>query len=152
MYIQRCKNPRGILHLTGNNVINIKIMKIKINEFYSRTMFPSLIMGKAKDGMFEKSITEVQAKINNTTLPLINVAKVEWTELGKNGNFHVGTYGHLGIADIDIIKSDEQFNRYSFCIMFSYVPENVKFEDALHNAIENSDWESLCKKWYIGDL
>ena len=125
-------------------------MKIKIEEIYSRSMFPSLIMGKPKDGMYEKSLEGIKKLLPNYN-PIINVSEVKWVVLynGDGKQLGYGTYGHITGVGIEISEGDD---RYSFSVIFNFVPEIEKLEDKIQSVLEQIDWKDKVLKWNIGDL
>jgi hypothetical protein len=125
-------------------------MKIKIEEIYSRTMFPGLMMGKPKDGMYEKSLEGIMKLLPDYN-PIINVSEVKWVNFYGDDGKHLGhgSWGHITGVGIEISEGDD---RYSFSVIFNFVPEIEKLEDKIQVVLDQIDWRSQSVKWDIGDL
>lgn len=135
-------------------------MKLKILEIHSKEMFPGLMLGKPKDGMYEKSLTKIIKlfgietpdisdipNINN--VPVFNLSGVKWEDIYDNGKYSgYGTWGHITGTEIEI---SDKYDIYSFIMIFNYYPEKEKLEDKVSQVINEIDWENKSFKWSIGD-
>lgn len=130
----------------------INTMKIKIEVVHSKEMFPGLMMGKPKDGMFEKSLEGIKKLLPNYN-PIINISEVKWTHLVdtdySKGIIGHGTWGHITGVGLSITDGEDF---YDFSVIFNFVPEKEKLEDAIHDAINKVDWKNLAHKWDADDF
>jgi len=117
--------------------------KIRIEEIYSKDMFPGLIIGKPKVGMYEKSLAEIK-KFLGGHLPITNVSETKWTMLGG-----YGSWGHICGVKIQISDGDD---RYSFSVIFNFLPEKQQLENRINEVLSEIDWKTNSLKWDIGDL
>jgi len=125
-------------------------MKVKINEIYSKKMFAGLIMGKPKDGMYEKSLEEIKELLVDD-IPIINLSKTKWLDIKKSTKNEVG-YGSWGhITGVKLQISDD-FDNYEFSLIFNFHPELEKLEDVINDSIKLVDWRNHSLKWGAGDL
>jgi hypothetical protein len=126
-------------------------MEIRINEIYSRKMFPGLIMGKAKLTDFAKSLEEMKERIEIKEFPTINTVELRWTDLLDNDGKRLGygTYGHIAGAQIEIVEGEEYYN---FCIIFNYIQEIENLNEKINKIISEVNWKQLAFNWNIGDL
>jgi hypothetical protein len=125
-------------------------MKIEIEEIYSRNMFPGLIMGKPKDGMYQKSLDDMKELLGDH-YPITNNSEVKWTQIKEsNGKeFGYGTWGHITGVKCRIREGDDN---YSFSLIFNFCPEIENLEDKLTEEVSKFDYKNNSLKWDIGDL
>ena len=123
---------------------------MKIEEIYSKEMFPGLIMGKPKDGMYDSDLSEIKTLLGDS-LPIINTSAVKWTQLtewdGKKMGY--GSWGHLCGVKVQLSEDGEM---YSFCIIFNYLPEKENLNEKIDKVISESNWKELSLKWNVEDL
>lgn len=125
-------------------------MKIRIEEIHSKNMFPGLIIGKPKDGHYEKSLKEME-DILGKDIPIHNISKTEWRQITKSTGkeFGYGSFGHITGVKIRIV---EGYDNYDFSLIFNFYPELETLEEIVRNSIELIDWRNNSFKWDIGDL
>ena len=113
-------------------------------------MFPSLIMGKPKEGMYEKSLEGIKELLGNH-LPTINVSEVKWVDMNDPDGKYLGygSYGHITGVEIQMVDGDD---RYSFYLIFNYLPETEKLDDKIEKVLGETDWKTSAMKWNIGNL
>lgn len=125
-------------------------MKIRIEEIHSKNMFPGLILGKPKEGHYEKSLKEMQ-DILGDNIPIQNLSKTEWRQITKSTNkkFGHGSWGHItGVK----IRITEGCDNYDFSLIFNFYPELETLEEVVKKSIELIDWKNNSFKWDVGDL
>lgn len=124
-------------------------MKIKIEELYSKNMFPNLIIGKATDNEYNISLSNMQKLLNDNNT--INISEIKWTQLYDNDgkSLGYGSYGHICGVKIQI---SDGFDRYDFSIIFNYLPENENINEKINKIISEINWKENSFKWNIGDL
>lgn len=125
-------------------------MKIKIEEIHSKQMFPTLIIGKPKIGMYEASVKDMENLIGND-YPIINLSKILWVQLVNSDSekFGYGTYGHICGIKIQISKDDE---RYNFSVIFNYIPETENLNEKINQVVSNINYKETSLFWKISDL
>jgi hypothetical protein len=121
---------------------------VKIIKISSQLMFDGLILGLPKPGMFEHEVLKIKSALPD--LPYIDVSKQDWTVTGKTeSGIEYGTWGHLaGVA----CEGKDGDARYSFCVLFRFVPELENLQDVLDVILSTNDWRSIADVWDIGDL
>lgn len=127
-------------------------MKIEIEEIYSRGMFPGLIMGKPKDGMYQKSLDDIKEFLSVWDhIPIINMSEVKWVQMKdtEGNDLGYGTWGHITGVKCRIIECEDN---YSFCLIFNFFPEIEKLEEKLMEMVSKFDYHNNSFKWNIGDL
>lgn len=121
-------------------------MKIKIEEIYSKNMFPGLIIGKPKDGDYDISLKNIKDLLgNDIQYPIQNLSKTEWKQITEN----YGSYGHIAAVKLRIV---EDYDNYNFSIIFNFYPEIERLEKVIKRSIDSIDWRNCSFKWDIGDL
>lgn len=125
-------------------------MKLKINKIYSKNMFPDLILGEPKSGMYERSLEEIKNLLGDDN-PIINISEVKWVVIKEStkNKMGYGTWGHITGVDIQI---SEGFDNYDFALIFNFYPELEKLEDVINKSVELVDWRNNSFKWDAGDL
>ena len=129
------------------------MIKKTIELIYSESMFPGLMMGKAKEGEYENSLNKMEKflKEKNSSSPIFNCSALKWTILKETKGLELGygSYGHIAGVILTISEGDD---RYSFSIIFNFLPETEKIEDKIEECIDSIDWKNASFKWDIGDL
>lgn len=124
-------------------------MDIRIEEIYSKKMFPGLLLGKAENIEYEETLSTMKTLLGNLE-PIIIISELKWTQLtnsdGKSLGY--GTYGHLTGIKIEIADGDD---RYSFSVIFNYLPEKENLNDKINQVISEIDWKENSTKWDISD-
>lgn len=125
-------------------------MKIKINKIHSETMFPHMIMGKPKDGMYEESLENIK-KLFQGNLPIFNLSIVKWAQLVESSKDEIGygTWGHIAAVELDVAEADM---RYSFIIIFNFYPEVESIQQKITEIVSTFDYHNNSFAWNIGDL
>ncbi|MFW6226303.1 MAG: hypothetical protein ACOC3V_05040 [bacterium] len=125
-------------------------MKIRIEEIYSKNMFPGLIIGKPKDGDYEKSLNQMKEMLGED-LPIHNTSEVKWKQIKEttNGEFGYGSWGNITGVKIRIVDG---WVNYDFSIIFNFYPEVEKLEDIVNDVVDLVDWKNNSFKWDDGDL
>ena len=125
-------------------------MKVTINEIYSKKMFSGLIIGKPKEGMYQKSLDEIKQFLGND-VPIINISEIKWENIQETtkNKFGYGSWGHITGINLRVRKEP---NNYEFSLIFNFFPELEKLEDVIHKSINLVDYENNSLKWNDGDL
>jgi hypothetical protein len=119
-------------------------MNIRIKEIYSFEMFPGLIIGKPKDGMYEKSLDRIKGMLGSD--PIFNLSEVKWIQFKDKG---YGSWGHISGVGVSILDG---YDVYDFSIIVNYYPELDSIESIIKYAIDGVNWREGSNKWDIGDL
>jgi len=100
--------------------------------------------------MYEKSLEGIMKLLPDYN-PIINVSEVKWVNFYGDDGKHLGhgSWGHITGVGIEILEGDY---RYSFSVIFNFVPEIEKLEDKIQVVLDQIDWRSQFVKWNIGDL
>ncbi len=76
-------------------------MDIRIEEIYSKRMFPGLMAGRPKDSQYEKSLKWIEG-ILGKDIPIFNRSKIGFKQIKETTDIEIGyvSYGHITGAKI----------------------------------------------------
>ena len=125
-------------------------MKTKINEIHSKKMFPDLIAGTPREGMYQKSLNEM-IELLEDDIPINNISEPKWVNIKKStdNTFGYGSYGHITGVKLQI---SEGYDNYDFSLIFNFYPELENLKDVVNKSVKSIDWKNNSLKWDAGDL
>jgi hypothetical protein len=125
-------------------------MKIKIRKLHSEEMFPDIIMGGPKEGMYEDSLERIK-KIFQGNLPIFNLSETKWLQLvdSQKGKIGYGTWGHITGAEVDVVDGTTY---HSLVIIFNFYSEVDNIQRKITEVISSIDYQNKAYVWDISDL